>query len=149
MAKLTQRLGLDLADALACNRERLPYFLQRVLAAIFQTKPSCCHRACNGWYAMGHGFGHHHPAERPMATSNIQSDQIWLDGELVVAPTARTPTGDASSSSAHSSKTEPGPRSATIASAPSSALPRTIVVGGRGAGGREETSSVVRARHSD
>src|SRR5450755_4370174 len=38
MPQLPQGLGLDLADALARNREALPDFFQRVLAAVFQAE---------------------------------------------------------------------------------------------------------------
>src|SRR5205807_4647890 len=36
MTQLAQCLGLDLPDALARDRERLPHFLERMLTAIFQ-----------------------------------------------------------------------------------------------------------------
>ena len=39
MAQLPQRLGLDLPDALARDREVLAHFFQRVLAAILQAEP--------------------------------------------------------------------------------------------------------------
>src|SRR3990172_12346994 len=39
MAQLAQRLGLDLADALAGDREILPDFFERVLAAVRETEP--------------------------------------------------------------------------------------------------------------
>ena len=38
MPQLSQRLGLDLPDAFASNCERLAYFFERVLAAVFQPK---------------------------------------------------------------------------------------------------------------
>ena len=36
MPQLAQRLGLDLADALAGEGEHLAHFLERVLVAVFQ-----------------------------------------------------------------------------------------------------------------
>src|SRR5579871_5771073 len=36
MTQFAQRLGFDLSDAFASHSERLAYFFQRVLAAIFQ-----------------------------------------------------------------------------------------------------------------
>ena len=38
VAQLAQRLGFDLPDALACYREILTHFLQRVLAAVIKTE---------------------------------------------------------------------------------------------------------------
>src|SRR5438128_9968924 len=38
MPQLAQCLGFDLADTLARDREVLPHFLERVLAAIFQAE---------------------------------------------------------------------------------------------------------------
>src|SRR5438874_12379460 len=43
MPKLAQRLGLDLSDALAGDREVLPDLLQRVLAAVRETEPEPQH----------------------------------------------------------------------------------------------------------
>ena len=39
MPQFAQCFGLDLADALARDREVLAYFFERVLAAVFQAKP--------------------------------------------------------------------------------------------------------------
>ena len=39
MPQLPQRLGLDLPYTFACDRERLAYFFQSVLAAVFETEP--------------------------------------------------------------------------------------------------------------
>ena len=36
MAQLAKRLGFDLADALACDGERLAHFFERVLGAVLQ-----------------------------------------------------------------------------------------------------------------
>ena len=38
MPQLAQRLGFDLPDAFAGDGERLPYFFERVLAAVFQAE---------------------------------------------------------------------------------------------------------------
>src|SRR5215210_5946537 len=45
VAKLAQRLRLDLADALASDAELAPDFFQRPAAAVVETEAHCQHRA--------------------------------------------------------------------------------------------------------